>query len=214
VWGYYRIYQRYNFTVRFFNYLDEQKELQRFFYKNEFTFSLSRKIAFAKKKRLKDNYLWPRLIKNYYLTLSWRNMNKYYKKARKTVGNFINNFLMLLEGRLFMVVYRINWINNLFLIKNVLESNIFYVNEKLRSRCNYHLKYNDFLMLHTDYLDLFRQDLLLRINEGKVIWKHPSYIFVNYEFFFAYIYHKPTLDDIVHPFKVNWRVFWITEYLL
>ena len=113
-----------------------------------------------------------------------------------------------------MLVYRVNWINNLFVIKNILEENIFFINGKVKSHCNYHLKYNDILTLHMDYIDYFKKDLMLRINEGKVIWSSPQYLYVNYIFFFVYIFHKPTLKDIVHPFKVNWRVFWITEYLL
>jgi len=55
------------------------------------------------------------------------------------------------------------------MIKNILDSNIFFINGKLRSHCNYHLKYNDILMLHTDYIEFFREDLKLRIKEGKVI---------------------------------------------
>jgi len=214
VWGYYRIYRKLDFTTRFFKYLHDQKEQRKFFLKNEFSFSLGRKIAFERKKRLKDRYLWPRLLKNYYLTLSWRNMNQYYKIARKKVGNFINNFLMLLEGRLFMIVYRANWINNLFMIKNILEADIFYINGKVRSHCNYHLKFRDILTIHKDFIEFFKNDLLLRINEGKVIWSAPNYLYINYIFFFIFIMHKPVLSDMVHPFKVNWRVFWITEYLL
>jgi len=214
VWGYNTIYNKNNFTTRFFAYLEDQARQRRFFLRNDFAFSLGRRIAFAKKKRYKERFLWPRLLKNYYLTLSWRNMNQYYKKSRMLAGNFINNFIMMLEGRLFMIVYRINWINNLFMIKNILKYNIFFINGKVRSHCNYHLKYNDILTIDFNYIEIFKRDLMMRIKEGKVIWRCPSYLYVNYIFFFVYIMQKPILADIVHPFKVNWRVFWITEYLL
>lgn len=44
-----------------------------------------------------------------------------YKKVVKKVIEFEVNFLKLLEWRLFMLVYRLNWIINIFKIKSMVD---------------------------------------------------------------------------------------------
>ena len=86
-----------------------------------------------------------RLLFNFYLVLSRRNFMKISNKAKKRKGYYIENYLGLIEGRLFMMLYRSNLMSNLFLIRHVVERDIFWVNEKLRVHYNSILKPGDFL---------------------------------------------------------------------
>ena len=44
---------------------------------------------------------------------------------------YIENFIMNMEGRLLNIIYRVNWITNIFNIKEVIDLGIIIVNKNL-----------------------------------------------------------------------------------
>jgi ribosomal protein S4 len=125
--------------------IKEQSKKRFRYYKMDFIFTLRKRINFRRKKRFKREFLLPRLLYNFYLILSRKNFMKFANIAKQKQGSYIENYLGLIEGRLFMMVYRSHLISNLFLIRYTIEYGIFCVNEKLRSHYNFILKPGDIL---------------------------------------------------------------------
>jgi small subunit ribosomal protein S4 len=95
---------------------------------------------FKEKRRLKRKFLNHRLLKNFYIVLSYNNFRKYYGLARRKSGSFVGNYLVYLEGRLFMLAYRSNFITNIFLIRHVIKQGIFLINGVVCNQYNYIVK--------------------------------------------------------------------------
>lgn len=74
----------------------------------------------------------------------------YVRIARKgkMVRGFMSTYLGLLEGRLFIVVYRLNLINNIFMIKNMINLGVFHVNLKKKTHINTPIRLGDFIIVN------------------------------------------------------------------
>jgi ribosomal protein S4 len=118
-------YFKLNKAANFIRVINDQSRKRFKYYKMDFIFTLRKRINFRRQKRFKDDFLLPRLLYYFYIILSKRNFMKISIRARKRKGYFIENYLGLLEGRLFMMVYRAHLISNLFIIRYVIKYNMF-----------------------------------------------------------------------------------------
>ena len=75
-----------------------------------------------KTKRLKPNYIRPRYLRSFYMILKKKTFVKYIKIAMKgkLVRGFVSTYLGYLEARLFVIIYRLNIVNNIFMIKSLI----------------------------------------------------------------------------------------------
>jgi len=143
IWGYYKTYfnkkskytlrrDRGDNTLRYW--LRFKKLVKRFreFKKRRYVYRLWNRERFNFPKRLKKNYIKPRFLRNFYLVLKRRNFIKYIKLSfkGKLVRGFVSTYLGYLESRLFIIIYRLNIINNIFIIKNIINLGVFYINCK------------------------------------------------------------------------------------
>lgn len=81
------------------------------------------------------------------MLLKKRTYVKYVQLARKgqVVRGFTSAFIGYLEGRLFIIVYRLNLINNVFMIKNMINMGIFHINLKKKTHINSKMQLGDLL---------------------------------------------------------------------
>jgi ribosomal protein S4 len=98
---------------------------------------------------LKENYIKPRFLRQFYMVLKQRTMLKYVKIALKgkLVRGFVSTYLGYLEARLLIVVYRLNIINNIFMIKSIINLGVFYINNEKKKHVNTRIKLGDFLQI-------------------------------------------------------------------
>jgi ribosomal protein S4 len=118
-------YKKLTKAANFIRVINDQSRKRFKYYKMDFIFTLRKRINFRRQKRFKDSFLLPRLLYNFYIIISRRNFMKIANRAKKRKGYYIENYLGLLEGRLFMMVYRCHLISNLFLIRYVITHNMF-----------------------------------------------------------------------------------------
>ena len=193
-------YKKLTKAANFIRVINDQSRKRFKYYKMDFIFTLRKRINFRRQKRFKDSFLLPRLLYNFYIIISRRNFMKIANRAKKRKGYYIENYLGLLEGRLFMMVYRCHLISNLFLIRYVITHNMFWVNEKVRVHSNSLVKSGDILWFADKvWQELFKEDLLLRIRKGVVMWPVPKYLIFNTNFMFVLYWRLPSFDEIVYP---------------
>jgi len=196
VWGMSTTYKKPTKEIKFIKMMDQEKLFRKWYYRREFVYSFRKKIKFKRQKKDKVKYLYPRYLKHYYLILKLDDLRKMQQKAVKKVESFEGNFLKLLEWRLFMLVFRLNWITNIFMIKSMVDQGIFTINGKIKIHSNFVSKVGDIVGVNDVYREVLRYDLILRYKKGIIFWSTPSYFFLNYKFMIGILWKNPELNDL------------------
>jgi len=199
IWGKHISYFKLSKAANFMKVIFEQRKQRYKYYNRNFIFSLRKRINFKRKKKFKRNFLIPRVLYAFFLFLTKKNFIRYLNKAKRQHGYFIENYLALLEGRLFMVVYRSNFITNIFMIRYIIEQGAFYINDNIKYCFNYIVKIGDYVKLSFDLINLFKNDLLMRLKNRNILWPIPRYLIVNHTFMFVLFYKYPRLKNVAYP---------------
>jgi small subunit ribosomal protein S4 len=204
VWGYHLMYRKPSKAACFMMIMAQQNKARRRHYKKEFVFSFKRRIRFRNKKKLKKHYITRRLLYNYYLMIPRRHFKKMHRKASKQLGCYTGNYLALVEGRLFMIIFRANFVTNIFSLKTIIDRGLFMVNGKKRSYVNYIVKKGDFVTVRRFYRTMILYDLFLRIRARVIFWRVPNYLMICYRFMYIFFWRKPMSDkEIPYPVKID-----------
>jgi ribosomal protein S4 len=177
---------------------------RRDYYRKEFTYNLKKKIKFRRRKRFKKEYLNPRLLYNYYFFIRRKSFLKYAKKAKRKNGLFLRNYLEFIEGKLIMLIYRSNFISNIFKIKYIVDRGIFLVNSVKRYYVNYNVSVGDLIQVDLKYKRLLSDDLKIRLKYFNFFVKQTyKFIFINYKFMFIFFVRSPKYKEIKYPLKLD-----------
>jgi len=182
--------------IKFIKMMEQEKIFRKWYYRREFVYSFRKKIRFKRRKKDRNKYLLPRFLKHYYLILKLDDLRTMQTKAVTKPGNFESNFLKLLECRLFMLVFRLHWITNIFMIKSMVDQGIFTINGKVKMNSNFVSKIGDILSIKDFYREHLRYDLVLRYKKNMVFWNTPKFLFLNYRFMMAIFWREPCYDDL------------------
>lgn len=71
----------------------------------------------TKRRRLKWRFVYIRMLKFFYMSLSHRQFRRYGCRALKKEGFLVGNYLFFLEGRVASVLYRMNFVSNVFILR-------------------------------------------------------------------------------------------------
>jgi ribosomal protein S4 len=83
-------------------------------------------------------------------------------RAKRKLGYFYSNYLTFVEGRLFMLIYRSNFVTNMFKLKFIIDRGIFLVNGEPKYYSNYNVKVGEIVQVDFKYKDVVKADLKLR----------------------------------------------------
>lgn len=204
VWGQHVKSKKLTKFIHFKRIMREQYRARKAFYRNEFVYSLAKKINFRRKKRHKQRYIKPKVLYNYYLILRRRAYRKYLYKAKKKYGFFYDNFLTYIEGRLFMLVYRANFITNMFKIQYAITKGLFLVNGIKRYHGNFNVNIGEIVQLDFKYKSLVTIDMKMRLEEQVIVLPPRSYLFMNYKFMFIFFVRAPKKYELDgNPIKLD-----------
>jgi ribosomal protein S4 len=199
IWGHSFIYRRPTRETQLIKMMEDERIARKWYYKREFIYSFRKKIRFRRKKRIKKKYLLPRYLKHYYLVLRMSDFRRFQDKAAKKVGRFDSNFLIFVECRLFMLVYRLNYINNIFMIKSLVDAGMFTINNEIESHSNFTAGIGDVISIVPNYKELIRMDMILRFQYDIVFFRIPIYLITNYKFLFSIFWSQPRLKNVYFP---------------
>lgn len=215
IWGYYKTYyNKYSKYEKSRNkgdntlkyWLRFKRLVRRFrdFKRKRYVYRLWNRERFKFPKRLKKNYIKPRFLRNFYLVLKKRNFIKYIKLSQKgkLVRGFVSTYLGYLESRLFVIIYRLNIINNIFIIKNVINLGVFFINCKKKKHINTRMKLGDFLHVAKPWKNILKQDMLLRLNQ-KIVIRNITNFYINFDKFFFLFYKLYKYKDIRYPIRID-----------
>lgn len=203
IWGHSILYRKATKEVKFIRMMEQQEKLRKRYYRKQFLYSFKRRIRFEKKKKLKKEFLMPRYLKYYYLILKLSNFRRFYRKSIRKFGAFDSHFLIFLECRLFMLAYRLNFVTNMFMIRQVIRFGIIHVNGKIKKHSNSTIQVGDIIGVSYKYIEYIRTDMILRFINKIIFWNIPSYFIMNYKFLIAVFWREPYYNDL-NMFHIKW----------
>lgn len=187
-----------------------------------------------KKKNLyKERLIAKQQFKNFYGCIPEYQLKNlfYYLKNKSNNNNIIQKFIIFLESRLDMVIYRAQITKSIFQAKQIINHGKIKVNNKIITSSNFILNRGDIITLNNfkiiknyNYIKLIKKSKykLLKKNKLKnnikktshlikIIKKNKvNYIQTNNKYNFYIFLKKPSFTEINYPFKLNLKL--IDEY--
>ena len=200
LWGHYIRYWKVNKAINFVRVIHDQNKKRYEYYDSEYTYTLKERVWFRRRKKYKPAFIAPRFLKSFYLVLTLNKFRYYMKVAKRKIGSFESNYLGFIEGRIFMLVYRANFVTNLFMIRELIWHGFFAVNGVIKYHINYVVNVGQMLHPSTkEKRQLIRIDMINRLKSKIIIRQPPAYLFTNYIFMFVILKHKIKWRDIQYP---------------
>jgi hypothetical protein len=203
VWGHHKLYKKVTKLIHFMKIIRDHRRERSLLFRREFVFNFKRRIWFRFKKRFKYKYIAHRFLYNFFLIIRRRSYKKYRLIARKKKGYFFKNYLVFIEGRLFMLVYRANFVNNIFKLKFIIDRGIFLVNGEKKYYSNYNVKVGELVQVDFKHRRLLLTDMILRFEYKNILFSPRKYLFVNYNFLFIFFLRPPKLKELKYPIRLD-----------
>jgi small subunit ribosomal protein S4 len=171
-----------------------------------------------KKKLYKERLFAKQQFKNFYGCIPEYQLKNIFKELKsKKNNNIIQKFIILLESRLDMIIYRSKIVKTIFEAKQIINHGKIKVNDKIISSSNYILNRGDIISLNNFkiskkyyYIEKKKKNnniiLLKKIRKNKV-----NYIEINNKLNIYIFLRKPLFNEIKYPFELNLKL--VDEYL-
>lgn len=103
-----------------------------------------------------------------------------------------------------MLVYRSNFVSNLFKLKRIIEMGVFLVNGVKRYHSNFNVKVGELVQVNLKFRKFVFSDMSIRFNENVSNWMPKNYLFINYKFLFIFFLRSPKGSDFKgYPIKLD-----------
>jgi len=156
-----------------------------------------------KAKRTLKKILTIRLIQLFYLVLRHEHFRKIAIKAKKQDGFYERNYIWLLEGRIVAVIYRLNFVANMFDSIIFIKLGLMFINELRIVHLNYLVPLMSFIRFHPLIKGTIFWILLKRIKRRAILNSKPSYIYLSYFFLTFFLKKVPRTRELINPFALD-----------
>jgi ribosomal protein S4 len=144
----------------------------------------------------------------YYKKLSlfygFDNPKRFFAVYQRFLTSAKNNFFSLfslLEGRLQILLFRLNLIPNIYFAKQfILRKNV-YLNNKIKTSLHYVPKYNEIISFKKKYFKLIYYNLYRLLRKKSIFLNFPDYYDADYKLLTAVLIKPPKLKDLSLPFS-------------
>lgn len=160
----------------------------------------SRKRSSLYEKLLKQK----KILRAYYGNLTNKQL-QYILNYSKKNAVYKNNPLLLLEHRLDIIIYRLNWVNSIFQAKQFIKHGNILVNGVKITHSKYLIQPGDVIQVKlTSIPQVIKRlnSVLNNINKYGIL-DYPAYFEVNYKIMSAIMLYTPSLEEIPFPIKLN-----------
>lgn len=158
---------------------------------------------FSFKRKYEKRFLSVRLTRLYFLTFQDYQFRKLFKLSGKMDGNLEENYLYFLEGRLLSIIYRMNFIFDIFECMRAIKDNTIYLNFKVTNNINKRVNIGDFISLKWKDRKFILYNCEWRLEQEAILFNIPRFLFVSYYFLFSFLLCKPNKKDLVYPFTLD-----------
>jgi len=156
-----------------------------------------------KSRRVFQKILTIRLIQLFYLVLRHEHFRKIAIKAKKQDGFYERNYIWLLEGRIVSIIYRLNFMPNMFESIIFVKLGFIYINKIRIFHINYLIPLMTFIRFHPLIKGTIFWTLFKRIRRRAILNCKPSYIYLSFFFFTFFLKRIPRTKEIINPFNLD-----------
>jgi len=156
-----------------------------------------------KSKKVFKKILTIRLIQLFYLVLRLEQFRKIAIKAKKQDGFYERNYIWLLEGRIVSVIYRLNFVPNMFESIIFVKLGFLHINKIKLFHINYLVPLMVFIRFHPLIKGTIFWTLFRRIKRRAILNCKPSYIYLSYFFLTFFLKRVPRTKELINPFNLD-----------
>lgn len=161
-------------------------------------------IDIAKRiKRWNKRWLSIRLCRLYFLTLQDHQFRNMFKKASKLSGNLGSNYCYLLECRTITLLYRTNFLVNIFNCISFVKRKKLYINNSPISFVNATIPVGSLITPHKIWVSWMRYHLYKRLTLRSILYNTPRFLFISFRFLMVFLLKKPLRKDLVYPIAID-----------
>lgn len=123
--------------------------------------------------------------------------------AKKKKGIFLDNFLTLLELRLSVIVFRMNFCKTILEAIHLIYGGYILVNKSIIKNINYVLKIGDLIEVINFKRKNYYNDFLKNCFKKELVILQIHYLIINYEIMSCLVISNPKAELIKYPFKIK-----------
>lgn len=189
--------------LEFFFYADEKRRRAQRERWRRFIYQLNLVERPQPKVSLKHRFVSLRLVKLFYVTLSYRQFRGLARHMRRRQGVFEENFLLALESRVASLIYRMTFLGNPFHCLEFIRQGHVFVSGKCVLRPNYPVALHQLLSFSGLGRRWVFHELAYRLGRRRLLFQVPSYVVVSFFFLFGYQRRPPLRQDLVFPVALD-----------
>lgn len=161
--------------------------LVRYFLKRYFkTFIYSKNMPKKRRRRFlgRDHIIKMHTLlffRVYYGDFSIKKFKRYLQRVKTRRIDFASKIIFLLESRLDILLYRLNFFKNPREARNFVKGKKVLVNNQIINILNYQLYLNDVISLNLKYKKFFYKKVFTKLKKKYILFNYPKYIEANYK---------------------------------
>lgn len=180
-----------------------RRQEQRFKSRRRYIYRLDIIQKEVRRKKLKYRFVSLRLIRLFYITISYRQFRQLARAMRSKAGLFEENYLLALEGRLSSYLYRTSLVANPFQCIQLVQQGQLLVNFKQQRYITYRVPLHTLVTFTGVGKRIIYLTLMARLAKRRSLFNPPRYMFVSYSFLFSYMKRPPRQADLVFPVAID-----------
>lgn len=154
-------------------------------------------------KKWNKRWLSIRLCRLYFLTLQDHQFRNMFKLSSKLTGNLERNYCYLLECRTITIIYRTNFLANIFNCMMFVKRKRLFINDKPLSYINAVIPVYSLIKPADIWIPWIKYHLYKRLILKSVLFNSPRYLFISFKFWTVYLIKKPKKLDLVYPIAID-----------
>ena len=139
----------------------------------------------------------------YYGDMTIKKFRKYLQKVNTRRLDFESKICFLLESRLDILLFRLNLVKTPREARQYIKCGKVRVNDQAVNKLNYQLYINDIITFEKELSIFFFKNLLLKLEEKKVLFNYPKYVEMNYNLMKCIFISYPLRKYIASTWKFD-----------
>ncbi len=157
----------------------------------------------VKIKKWNKRWLSIRLCRLYFLTLQDHQFRNMFKKASKLTGNLGLNYCYLLECRTITIIYRTNFLVNIFNCIRFVKKKRLFINKLCLNYVNATVPIGSMVTPAKIWRHWMRYHLFKRLTLKSILFNTPRFLFISYRFWVVFLLKKPKKQDLIYPISID-----------
>ena len=144
-----------------------------------------------------------RVIKNFYIIYTLKQLKNIVRKAKKKDGLFEQNLLKMMECKLPSFIYRSSFLPNIFESIHYIKYGNIAINKVFKPFIYYTIKIMDLITFRIWEKSYIYWNFYRRLKKRAFLFCFPKYMYISITFFFIICLNIPKSSEIINPIPID-----------